>query len=120
MDLLRIHSGLAAATLVFSAILGGWSLVRAIRRRGIDGSTWGIFASGEILYLAQGLIGVLQLLQGARPERGIHILYGVVAALTLPAAYALTGGRDDNRAAWMYAGLGLFLVGISLRAQVTG
>jgi len=40
--------------------------------------------------------------------------------LTLPAAYALSRGRDDNRAAWTYALLGLFLVGIALRARGTG
>ena len=120
MTLNQIHAILATATLIFSLIIGGWSLVRALRRQGIDGNTWGILASGEILYLAQGVVGILQLLGGARPERGIHILYGVVTALTLPAAYALSRGRDDNRAAWTYALLGLFLVGIALRARGTG
>ncbi len=120
MSLPLIHAGLARAILVFSLILAGWSLVRALRRQGIDGTTWGIYASGEILFLAQGLIGALQLLAGAEPERGVHLLYGVVTALTLPAAYALSHGRDDRRAAWMYAVLGLFLAGIALRAQGTG
>lgn len=120
MGLTLIHTSLARAILIFCLILGTWSLVRALRRQGIDGATWGIFASGEILFLAQGAVGVLQLLAGARPERGIHLLYGVVTALTLPAAYVLSHGRDDRRAAWMYALLGFFLAGIALRARGTG
>ena len=120
MSLSLIHESLARAILIFSLILGIWSLVRALRSLGIDGTTWGIYASGEILFLAQGAIGVLQLLAGARAERGIHILYGIVTALTLPAAYALSRGRDDRRAAWMYAVLGFFLAGIALRAGGTG
>jgi hypothetical protein len=120
MSLTLIHESLARAVLIFSVILAIWSLARALRRLGIDGTTWGIYACGEILFLGQGTVGVLQLLAGARPERGIHILYGAVAVLTLPAAYALSRGRGDRRAAWMYTLLGLFLVGIALRARGTG
>jgi hypothetical protein len=120
LGLLLIHNSLATAVLLFSLIIGGWSLVRAIRRLGVDGNTWGILASGEILFLAQGVVGLLQMLAGERPERGIHILYGVVTALTLPAYYALSRGRDDRRAAWIYALLGFFLAGIALRARGTG
>lgn len=120
MSLTLVHNSLATAILLFSLIIAGWSLLRALRRLGIDGNTWGVFASGEILFLAQGAVGLLQLLAGDRPARGIHLLYGVVAALTLPAYYALSRGRDDNRAAWIYALLGLFLAGIALRAQGTG
>lgn len=120
MNLTVIHDRLATAILLFSILAGVWALVSALRRRGVDGNLWGILASGELLFLAQGVIGSLQWLSGARPERSVHILYGIVTALTLPAYYAFSRGRDDRRAAWAYAGLCLFVAVISLRAATTG
>lgn len=120
MSLTLIHDGLAGAALLFSAVAALWGLVRAVRKQGMDGSTWGILATGELLLLAQGAVGIALWLGGARPERGIHVLYGVVMGLTLPAYYAISRGRDDNRAAWAYAILWVFLAGIALRARTTG
>ncbi len=120
MTLTLIHDRLATAILLFSLLAGVWALASALRRRGVDGTLWGILASGELLFVAQGLIGAVQWLAGARPERSVHLLYGFVTALSLPAYYAFSRGRDDRRAAWVYAGLCLFLAVISLRAAATG
>lgn len=116
MSLTLIHDRLATTMILFSLVAGLWGLVRYLRRQGIDGSYWGILATGELLFLAQALIGLTLWLQGARPDRGIHLLYGAVAVLTLPAVYAFNRGRDDRRALLGYALLLLFLVGISLRS----
>ncbi|HEX9797331.1 MAG TPA: hypothetical protein VGA52_10105 [Anaerolineales bacterium] len=120
MNLTDIHSRLAIAMLIFSAVAGIWGLVIYFRRGSIGGNYWGILASGELLFVAQALLGVVMYLQGDRPGRTIHLLYGAVAALTVPAVFALTGGRDDRRSALTYGLVMLFLFGISLRAMGTG
>ncbi len=119
MTLTIFHGRVATAMILFSVIAAIWGLVLFLRGRKIDGNYWGILATGEILFLAQALLGGILWLQGARPARGIHVLYGVVAVLTLPAVYAFNRGRDDHKAALAYGLILLFLAGIGLRAMGT-
>jgi CDP-diglyceride synthetase len=120
MGLPEIHARLATSFILFMAIAAAWNLIAAARRQGVSGSGWGILAIGELLALAQGLLGVGLYLAGERPARSLHILYGVVAVLTIPACYAISRGRDDRRASLIYGGLCLFLALIGYRAIVTG
>jgi hypothetical protein len=115
-----IHARLATTMVLFCLIAAGWGLVLYFRRRNIDGNFWGILATGELLILAQAALGLFLWARGAQPGRSIHILYGVVAVLTIPAVYGFTKGRDDRPMALTYALLLLFLVGISFRAMTTG
>jgi len=119
MDLAIVHDRLANAMILFSAIAGLWGIVGGIRRQSMSGNYWGIIAVAELLFLAQALVGVTLWLGGDRPARGVHILYGVVALLSLPAYYVMSKGRDDPRAVWVYGLLFFFLVGITLRAMTT-
>jgi hypothetical protein len=115
-----LHARLADSLLLFFAIAGAWSLIAALRRRGVSSATWGVLVVGELLALAQAGVGLASLLGGARPARDVHLLYGVVSVVSLPAYYAFSRGRDDARASWAYALLCLFLAGISARAASTG
>ena len=115
-----LHGRLAVSLVLYFLAAGVWNLVAALRRRSLAPQTWGILAIGELLALAQGTIGLVLYLEGARPARGLHILYGVVAVLALPAYYLISRGRDDRRASWAYALLCLFLAGISARGITTG
>jgi hypothetical protein len=114
-----LHERLATSMMLFLSIAGLWGLASYLFRRGVSASYWGILAIGELLVLAQAVAGVVLWLGGARPERGIHLLYGVVAAIGLPGYYAYSKGQDDPRRALNYGLLCLFLVGISLRAVTT-
>jgi len=114
-----LHDRLAGAALLFFAAAAVWGLVSHLRRRGMGPEYWGILAIGELLILAQGLLGAALWLGGDRPARGIHILYGVVAVITLPAYYAYTKGQDNRRAALNYGLICLFLVAIAFRAATT-
>lgn len=116
MSLSSIHDRLATAMLIFLAVAGIWGLASYFLKRGMSGSYWGVLATGELLILAQAITGIALWLAGARPTRGIHLLYGAVALLTLPGYYAYTKGQDDPRTARAYGLICLFLVGISLRA----
>jgi len=115
-----IHGLLANTVMLFMAVAGVWGLVSYARRRGVDGGYWGILVIGELLVLAQGVLGTVLLIGGEQPGRGVHIVYGFVAVLTLPAFYGFTHGRDDRRAALMYGLLCLFLAAIAWRAATTG
>jgi hypothetical protein len=122
MGLTQIHGAVANACLIFSLIIAGYGLLRYLRRDepAVNASFWGALAAGELLYLAQAVIGILLLTFGLRPARtAVHLLYGTVVALTIPAAYAFTRGRDTRREAGLYTVLGLFLAGVSLRAMGT-
>ena len=119
MSLLQIHTGLSNACVMFSLLMGGYSLWRFARKQGVGGNLWGILAAAQVLYVAQGVVGglVFLTLPAHNPGwRWVHILYGVVLLIGLPGAYAYMRGKDDQHAALIYGLMGLFLAGVSLRA----
>jgi uncharacterized membrane protein len=121
LTLTTIHDALANSVLLFTLIAGVWGVVSRVRGKAMTGNYWGILAVGELLIIGQGLIGAILWLSGARPGRmGIHVLYGVVAVISLPAYYAITKGRDDKEIVLVYGLLNFFLAAISLRAAATG
>ena len=86
----------------------------------VSSSTWGILVIGELLALLQIVVGLILAFGGGAPGRSVHWLYGATAVLTLPGYYAISRGRDDRVASFVYAGLCAFLVFIGYRAGVTG
>ena len=123
MDILRvIHTGLANTTLLFMLALGIWGFWNFFRGVGVTGSYWGALAIGEGVTVVEGLVGIALYLAGsAGPARGwLHILYGAVAMLCIPAAFSFTRGRSTRQEVLVYAAIALFLAGIAFRAQTTG
>ena len=120
MSVSQIHSALANACLIFSLIIAGYGFLLYLRRRNIDSNFWGTLAAGELLFLAQVVVGILVYAGGLRaPRTWIHALYGIVLLISLPGAYAVTRGRDGRRETLIYAIIGLFLAGVTLRAMFT-
>jgi hypothetical protein len=116
-----IHSRLANTVILYSLVLAIWGLWRFFRKQGVDGSFWGALVLAEALVLIQGGLGILLWAMSLRPERGaVHILYGAVSALSLPAVYVYTRGRDERREMLIYGVVLLFMVGIAFRAMTTG
>lgn len=121
MSLSNIHDRLSVTIVLYAFILAVWGLWRYYRKQGLDGSFWGALAINEILVLIQGLIGILMWSSNLRPDRGtMHVLYGVVTALSLPATYAFTRGRDTRREMLAYALVLLAVIGLAGRAMITG
>ena len=121
MTLSVLHGNLANSVLLFMIIAGIWGIITRYRDQVITGNYWGILAVGALLILGQGLLGTYLWIIGERPGRmGVHVLYGIVAVIALPAYYAITKGRDDKYASLAYGLLCLFLAAISLRAMATG
>jgi len=121
MSLNLIHNGLSNACTLFSLIIFGYGLWTFFRNQGMSGSYLGVLIVGELLFLTQLAVGVALALQGAVPARAwIHYLYGIVLVISLPGLYAFLRGRDSRREVLIYAFMGLFLAGISLRSIATG
>ena len=116
-----LHARLVVTILLFFGALSIWGFFSYLRGQSISGSYKGALAIGELLMLAQFMLGVLLLFGGAQPARlSIHILYGIVAIIGLPGAFAYTRGRDDRWELLTYVAVCLFLCGIALRALSTG
>ena len=119
MTLTDVHARLSTAMLLFLAVAGIWGLISYFLRREISGSYWGILAIGEILIVAQMIVGAILWIGSPVQVPLMHLLYGAVAGISIPGYYAYTKGRDDRRANLTYGLICLFLVGISLRAMDT-
>ena len=116
-----IHGRLANTVLLYVLVLGIWGFWRYFRKQGLDSSFWGALVIAEILILVQGILGIVLLFMGLSPERGfVHILYGIVSAIGLPAVYVFTKGQDERRDMLVYGAVLLFLFAIAIRAMATG
>jgi hypothetical protein len=116
-----LHARLVITILLFFGALSIWGFIGYLRGQGVSGSYKGALAIGELLMLSEFIIGVLLLVGGLQPFRmGIHILYGLVAIITLPGAFAYTRGRDGRWERLIYVTVCLFLCGIALRGVTTG
>jgi hypothetical protein len=121
MALTQIHAGLANTAVLFIAVLGIWALLLRFMSRPLNSAWFGAALMGEILIIAQGALGGLLYLQGfhaALPRPFMHILYGVVAIITLPAAQSYFGQLEDEKVKTLaIAASCFFLWGILLRAS---
>lgn len=121
MSLPLIHRGLADAAGLFLIILTLWALVQFLRSQPLGGSWFGAAVIAEILLLVQFALGWIMYFQGLQAAMGqrpwIHILYGAVAILTLPAAYTYFNRIDNPKVQALAMTLACaFLWGIVQRA----
>lgn len=120
MTITEIHGRIATTILLYLLALSIWGFLRFFFKRGLDSNFWGALVIGEVVTVIQGGIGIYLWATGGQPGQPIHILYGVLSALGIPAVFAFTRGRDSRREMLIYAAALLFLVGISFRALDTG
>jgi hypothetical protein len=114
--IIKMHQGVGNAAPLFMIGVGILSLINYIRGRGVDGSIIGAMVVGEIMMLAQVVLGLILLFSGLYPARLIHFLYGTLTILALPALWVYTRGETDRRASLIWALAGLFMMGLALRA----
>jgi hypothetical protein len=120
-SLILLHARLLITILLFFGALSIWGFFGYLRGQGVSGSYLGALAIGELLMLAEFALGVLLFVNGQQPYRpSIHILYGVVAIITLPGTFAYVRGRDSRWEQLIYVAACLFLCGIALRGLATG
>ncbi len=117
---LQLHQGLANATVLFMLICSAWGFVDYLRRQAVGPNLRGSLVIGEGLIFVQGALGAGLLLLGLRAGNTIHLLYGILAAASLPAAYALLPTPEPAHRESLQVGVVcLFIVGLALRAMTT-
>ena len=117
--MVQVHHILSDMIAIYSLILGFWGLLNFLRKRPPDGNYNGALAIAVGLFVVEGLVGVVLLLMGLAPNRGIHFLYGVTIIVTIPAIFFFTRGSNTSRE-WLLYGLGLlFIWGLQERAVET-
>jgi CDP-diglyceride synthetase len=119
MSLSEVHGRLGTTALYFMILMALWGLFRYFRKEGVNSNYWGALVIGEILILVQGLLGAYLWIIGARPERSLHVLYGIAAALVIPGVYAYTKGNEERRAMLVYGVALVVAVLLTLRAITT-
>lgn len=119
--MLSIHLGLSRAAAYFMLMLGVWGLVRAVRGRSVEGDYLGSLVAGELLIVAQTVIGIALIFGGSTPARAsVHYLYGAFSAVFLPFLFAYIRGDDTNRGQWIYTFGTFFMFGVMIRQTITG
>ncbi len=122
MSIIEVHSRLANTAIFYTAIMALWGLWRYFRKQEIDSSYFGALVIAEILFIIQGLLGAYIFISGIGhlARAFMHILYGVVTVLLIPAVFAYTRGDNSRRVQLIYGIALLFLVGILFRSMATG
>jgi hypothetical protein len=119
MTLTEIHGRLSSAVVLYAVIVGVWGIYNYMRQRQVSEGYWGALIIGELLVLAQGLLGAYLWYQGQRPERWVHVLYGLVTALGIPAVFLYTRGREGRAENLAYGSVVLLVALLAYRAIIT-
>jgi hypothetical protein len=117
--ILLLHGRLQLTIAALLALLLLWGLACALLGRVGRGYLAGLWVA-QLLIIAQCVLGLALVVGGARtPGLPLHSVYGVVAALCLPAALGYNRGRAGRWEALIYAAACLFLLGVVARAYQT-
>lgn len=124
MEIDQFHARIGDSALLFMVIAGLWGLLRWRQHRSVDASYRGLLLVGEVLLVLQGLIGVYMWLflnrDAVLVRSTMHILYGILTVIALPAAFSFASGKiDGEREQALYAFVCLFLAGLIWRASAT-
>ena len=120
MGIKVLHGSLAsvtAAAAIALVVSGAWAtyrhtpysirLVLVIRRIAITAA------------LLAGAIGALLFVTGHRPQSGLHLMYGVLALVTVPLAASMAA-RNPGRGGIYHLFAGVLLLGFWFRLSTTG
>ena len=120
MSLVDIHGRLASTAMIYCIIMAVWGLWQFFRKQGVSGGYFGAVVIAEILFAAQGVLGLLLWFGAATFRPGwVHWLYGLVLLLGVPVVYAYTKGRQERPEMLLYAVAFVIMIAIVLRAMAT-
>jgi hypothetical protein len=109
----------AAALYLFICLL--WGLALVVGRRPISPAYRGTLRLAEGLLLAQAVVGLLVFFTVRHPAQVLHLAYGLVILLALPAAETFGPQWWKGRRETLVVTLGcLFALGLAVRAAMTG
>jgi hypothetical protein len=117
----RLHANLLFTLLAILVPLAIMCMIQAVRNREWHPWLRAGFAITELLIIAETLLGIVLWWQGSRPAQpGVHVIYAIVAALTLPISFQMVQQRTPRQAQLTIGFVSLFLIAIILRALQTG
>ncbi len=119
MILTDLHCRVGLAIIFFAFALGVWGVFAFLRGMGVTGSYFGALIIGEVLMLAQAVLGIALIITGRFPMDGLHILYGVVTPLSWAAVYVYTRGAQTQREMIIYGVMSFFVMGLGIRGIMT-
>ncbi|MBI5878542.1 MAG: hypothetical protein HZB53_12910 [Chloroflexi bacterium] len=116
-----IHRQLAISGILYMGAAGLIGITMWVRRKPQDANYRGILSIGWVLGLVIGALGLIMLLAGANPRDPIHILYGIVTAISVPGmgAWQIQRGHSDLVKPRFYAITALFVMGVMIRGMMT-
>ncbi|MBI4493883.1 MAG: hypothetical protein HY690_13915 [Chloroflexi bacterium] len=117
--LIALHATLANSIILYLLLVGLWGLGGYFRGFRLTRNYTGALVIGEIVLVAQGVVGLALVLLGVMPGEGMHFLYGVASVLGLPLAHSYAQGRDDRQILLIYSLATLFVFGLAVRALTT-
>ena len=117
--LLLVHVNLFRAGLLISLIVAGWGLFTYLRRGTASGGLRSTLVLTAILFVVQGLWGLLLLVTGHHLKDSLHVLYGVLLVIALPIAASYVG-QNRRREPLVYGVVGLIMAALTIRAFMTG
>jgi heme A synthase len=120
--ILLLHARLALAAILFAILLGAWGSYQYVRHKAVSGGFRSAYLMLCGLTAVQGLVGILNLLLGAKLHNPLHVVYGIFAVLFLPGLYFYSvSGRSSKarEAAFLAAACWIVLVALG-RGWTTG
>ncbi len=93
----EFHGLAARITLLLVLLIAGWSIGLAVARRPLPTLLQGALVWLVVLLAATGLLGVVTALVANPPGDALHVVYGLLALVVLPGAWAIARQRSDPR-----------------------
>ncbi|HUG16247.1 MAG TPA: hypothetical protein VMM78_14680 [Thermomicrobiales bacterium] len=119
LTVLAAHSALYTTLLILTGGLTVWALYFMARGQSVDGAFRSTYALTVGASVVQAIVGLVLLLDPARPATSFHYLYGVSLMVFTGAGYIL-GTRADGRREPLILGIAAAAAfGIVLRAAAT-
>jgi hypothetical protein len=115
----ELHRLLANTLILYMAVCAMWGIAVGLRQRPVGDAYRGALLIGEALFVLQGLMGLVLLASGMPMPPWVHLIYGVVGVIVIPAllGYVVRGAKRES----LWLGLGaLFLTAIAVRGIMTG
>jgi len=120
MSLPFLHGRLATALVLFTLAAGVYGMVEYLHKKPVSPSYWGLIVFGNLLALVEGGLGGWMAVHGAQPDQGwLHVMYGVLAALWIPAIQLSRRNRSGRDETLVCALVSWLEFGIALRAMAT-
>jgi hypothetical protein len=117
--IVSVHEGLTRVIILYLMICAAWGLFNAFRKRPVTDSYRTTLLIADGLFVLQGVVGLQMLGEGKAPPQWVHFLYGLLGIIVLPSMIGYVGRGKQRESLWL--GLtSLFLVGVAVRAMMTG